>query len=109
MELMQQDGITETEAKEAVKITFWRYLAQVLTNNLPSDLKIADTCSKVKDFYRTTRRKLAQTIPILKAIYRKMIPHQGKDFRLNALLNPHSKYYEDFKDVYEVITGFQAK
>jgi len=109
IELMQQDGIIEAEAREAVKNTFWPFLARALGVHLPSDLNITESVSKVRTYYRTTRRRLEQNMHILKIIYRKMIPHQGKDFHLNALLSPHSKYHEDFKSVYKVITGFQAK
>ncbi len=107
IELMRQDSITEAEAKEVVKNAFWPYLVRYLKVNLPNDLKIAEPGSKVRDFYRTTRRKLGQNMPILKPIYHKMIslmqPHRER-FSLYALLNPSSKYHENFKAVCKVIT-----
>lgn len=113
IELMRQDGIIEAKAREAVKNAFWPYLARILGAYLPNDLKIAESGSNVRAFYRTTRRKLGQNMPTLKTIYRKMISliqiHREKALDLNALLNPSSKYHEDFKAVYKVITDFQAK
>ena len=113
IELMQQDGIIEAEAREAVKNAFWPFLARIIRDRLPRDLKIAESGSRVRAFYWTTRRRLGQNIPALKTIYIKMISliqihlHREKDFNLNALLNPSSKYHENFKAVYKVITTFK--
>ena len=63
---MRQDGIIETKAREAVKNAFWPYLARTLGVYLPSDLKIAESGSKARAFYRITRRRLGQNIPNIK-------------------------------------------
>ena len=102
-ELATKDNISIEDATKIIRKSFWDYLQKYLSKHyeIYNPTKIKETIGRRA--INTARSKIARAFPILKKIYRIQIKPQmtGKKELNFEVLQPSSKYYNDFKPVME--------
>ena len=98
--LAKTDGISENAAAEIVKQSLWAYLAAAIPNGYKK--KYGNVM-----FIDKPPVKFLRGIGIVKSMryLRSLVTARYGELSLPALLNKSSPYNNDFKAVYEVVTG----
>jgi glycosyltransferase domain-containing protein len=104
--LMIQDGITDAQAKSAIKIAFWPFLASALETTL----KQKEPRNKSELTANSVLRTWIVATPERKAFFRcllgyinSIVPRGNDEISLPALLRKSSKYHRDFMPIYRVV------
>ncbi len=98
--LTQQDGITEEQARLAVKQAFMRYLTDQVV--------AAEREQRGRQMMRLRLRESARRIPGLKKAWRAvrfLMPVRRNTVSLEAFLRRTSVFYGDFMPIYRAVTG----
>ena len=99
---MTKDKITQDKAELAVKKAFWSHLQKQLTKGFEREYnQLHNKKNKITKFYQNFSLKLASNLPFFKKLYRtKLKPFKtGKKYLHYEVLEPSSKYYNDFKPI----------
>lgn len=105
--LANKDGISIDNALNVTHQAFWAYLRK----HLNKEYDTLYSLKKDKSFYESiinfARAHIVSTLPSLKYLYRMQIKPRVSNRRdLNyEVLQPRSKYYQDFKPVMDSFTG----
>ena len=100
--LVKQEGVLQEEANKIVEQAFFGFLRRYLIRKI--DQPIKNPVLKI-------RQKLKEIVKLLPGIRRfwnfikDLRPRAADDLSLPALLNPKSKYHDDFMPVYRIIEG----
>lgn len=107
--IARKDNIDIRDAQEAAKEAFWDYIQRTLaydykyyiTQKYPSENK-----SEI-----SIKTKIGRSFPFIKKVYRTYLRSLlGKDPQIHyEVLQPNSKYYQDFKPVLDSFTGSSLK
>ncbi len=105
--LAEKDNISIEDAIKATKQSFWLHLKKFLSKEYETNYPSVVKGALIKQKINYVKSKTTRTFPILKQIYRMWIKPQmtGKKELNFEVLQPKSKYYQDFKPVMDSFTG----
>ena len=103
--IAEKDNINIVDAEETAKEVFWGYMPRML--NYEYNYYIAEKYPSKSEPKKNLRTKIGKSFPIIKKIYRNyMRPFITRNMQLHyEILQPDSKYYQDFKPVLDSLTG----
>ena len=105
--LAVKDNISIKDATAVIKQSFWAHLQKYLSKEYEACYHPKTKSGLIKQVINSIKSKIARAIPVLKPIYRMVIkPAITGNKELNfEVLQPRSKYYQDFKPVMNSFTG----
>lgn len=105
--LAAKDNISIEAATAVIRQSFWSYLQKYLSMDYEIGRSTKAKGGVSKQAIDSARSKIARMFPALKYIYRMRIkPQMTGEKELNfEVLQPKSKYYQDFKPVMDSFTG----
>lgn len=105
--LAKRDGISIDNALDVIHQAFWTYLKKHLNKEYATLYSTKKNESFYRNIINSVRTSIVSALPSLKYLYRMQIkPLITNGRELNyEVLQPRSKYYQDFKPVMDSFTG----